>query len=613
MSVLSNNPGPFTKIELCPNIETIGILVSGQNLPTSASLSYRPLGQEAWRAGHPLMRISDGRLAGSLFGLQEQTEYQLRVSAGSSEIQAQATTQPEALEFMPTKILHVNARAAAGGTGAENAPFRSIQEALNQAEPGTQVLVADGIYSEALTFPRSGLPGQWIQVRAAGNVAVLDSAEWLDPKAWKADGNKIWFNKLGRPLTYLARNRIRFYHYETLSGLRQSRGWGGVSIPEGWFYDPRSGRLYIRSLSDPGKQTWQAPRLNHAFSISGRDWIWIEGFEIRFYGASAGGCGIAATNASHLVIRKNKIHNLQLGIFVNWNGSPGQGNDTRIEENEIFDPPVNEWPWAAVKGSSMEGSGIVLRGHIGAIVRKNEVHHYFNGIYTGSSAALQNPEVALDADIYQNYIHHISDDGLEPEGTCINQRFRSNVLDRVLVGISIAPVTRGPVWALRNIISNFSGTSFKWARDTSGIVLLYHNTCWTNAANISAMSLITPIRNTLLRNNIFQANGYACESNRSGSVNNSWNYNNWYSTRPANSFVFKWENLNYRSLALLCAAIGMECNGHGNPPGLVNPADGDFRLAAGSPNIDRGIPIAGINDDFRGRAPDIGAVEFTPE
>ena len=43
----------------------------------------------------------------------------------------------------------------------------------------------------------------------------------------------------------------------------------------------------------------------------------------------------------------------------------------------------------------MEGTGIIVRGHIGAIVRDNNVHNFFNGIYTGSSGALENPSLHL--------------------------------------------------------------------------------------------------------------------------------------------------------------------------------------------------------------------------
>ena len=119
---------------------------------------------------------------------------------------------------------------------------------------------------------------------------------------------------------------------------------------EGWYYDANSSRLYVRSLDDPARHDWQMPLLSHAFDINARDWLWIEGFEMRFYGARYSGCGVCAQNASHLVVRKNKIHNLQLGIFTNWTGGEDRGNDTRIESNEIYDPLVNEFPWQATKG-----------------------------------------------------------------------------------------------------------------------------------------------------------------------------------------------------------------------------------------------------------------------
>ena len=50
--------------------------------------------------------------------------------------------------------------------------------------PGTQVLVADGTYREAVTFPASGTAGNWIQVKAEGNAAVLDSADRLSGNIW---------------------------------------------------------------------------------------------------------------------------------------------------------------------------------------------------------------------------------------------------------------------------------------------------------------------------------------------------------------------------------------------------------------------------------------------
>jgi hypothetical protein len=604
----------LAQISFVANIETAGIYVSGDNLPETADLLYRSSAEADWRRGHPMTQIDDGRLVGSLFGLSASTKYFVKVTSGASEISGVVTTQPDELTFAPQTIIHVDDDASPGGDGSAAAPYQTIQEGVNHAVPGAQVLVADGIYREAVTFPASGTAGKWIQVKASGNGAILDGSESLAGKKWStlSGVKKVWFLKLNRPIAYLARDGKRFYNYDTLAGIKKSLGHGKVPMTEGWFYEASTGKLYVRSLDNPTNHSWQAPKLNHAFNVTGRDWVWIEGFEIRYYGVKTDGCGVCALNASHLVIRKNIIHNLQLGVYVNWTGTDAQGNDTRIELNEIYDPPVNEWPWGAVKGSTMEGTGIVLRGHIGAILRGNHIHNFFNGIYTGSSAAsaIENPNVAFDADIYENNIHHISDDGLEPEGTCVNHRFRDNKVDVMLVGVSIAPVTQGPAWVLRNLFTNFSSTSIKWSEHSDGIVLIYHNTSWTNAAGVNAMSMIQPVHNTVMRNNIFQGNGYAIEEPFTGSTGHDWNYDNWYTTRGAAGPHFKWENIVYQTLSQFCAATGLECNGHENAPGLVNPSGGDFRLLATSPNIDRGALIYGINNIFNGAGPDIGAYEY---
>lgn len=601
-----------SQLKFYPNIETIGITVSGDNLPARAQLMYRQSGETSWRPGHPLVRIDDGRLVGSLFGLLPATSYEIKVLDGVAEMSGSVTTQPDELLFTPSLILHVNDDAPPGGDGSVAAPFQAIQEGVDHAGPGTQVLVADGVYHEAVSFPASGTPANWIQIKAEGSGAILDGSEELRGEIWspyRLTGN-IWFARVGSSLQYLARDQERFYQYQDRTGLMQGRGHNGVPMAEGWYYESSTRRLYVRSLDDPSIHTWHLPRLNHAFYVNGRDWLWIEGFEMRFYGGGANGCGVCTLNASHVVIRKNKIHNMQLAVFINWTGGEDRSNDTRVEYNEIYDPTAGEWPWRAVKGTTMEGTGIIVRGHIGAIVRGNQVHDFFNGIYTGSSGALENPDVAFDADIYNNYIHHISDDGLEPEGACVNHRFRNNVVDSMLVGVSLAPVTQGPTWVLRSSFTNFTGPSIKWDRNSDGLLLIYHNTSWTNTNSPGAMQLISPVHNTVMRNNIFRSNEYAFEETPTGSTNNDWNHNNWHTTRGPGLPHFKWEDVDYYTIAELCAATGLECNGHEDFPGLADPVGGDFTLMPSSLNIDRGVLIPGINDGFLGAAPDIGAYEF---
>jgi hypothetical protein len=125
------------------------------------------------------------------------------------------------------------------------------------------------------------------------------------------------------------------------------------------------------------------------------------------------------------------------------------------------------------------------------------------------------------------------------------------------------------------------------------------------------MSMITPVHNTVMRNNIFQGKRYAFEEAFIGSTGQDWNNNNWYT--PSSGPHFKWENRNYNTIQQLCTATGLECRGYEDIPGLMDSAAGDFSLSPSSCNIDRGLLIPGINDDFKGSAPDVGAYEFALE
>ena len=299
---------------------------------------------------------------------------------------------------------------------------------------------------------------------------------------------------------------------------------------------------------------------------------------------------------------------MQLGIFTNWTGGADQGNDTRIENNEIYDLAYAKWPWAAVKASSMEGTAIVVRGHIGAIVRGNNLHDIFNGVFTGSSGDLHNNELVFDADIYNNRINHIGDDALEPEGTSINQRFRNNTVDSIFSGMSLAPITVGPVWVLRNTFTNYTAKAYKWDGNPGGIVLIYHNTSWTGATDIRTMDVISPIHNVISRNNIFQGKGLGLVEQAKGSSGIDMNNDDWYIVRAAPHF--QWENLPYKNLAALCTGAGLECNGVEKNPLLASPTIGIFTLLSSSPAIDKGVLLPGINDNFTGNAPDLGAFEF---
>ena len=245
-SSLVSNPNPqllstvFSKMDLYANIETIGVVVNGTSLPKTAELLYRKDGETDWHSGHPLMRIDNGRLAGSLFGLSPATTYNIKVLDGATEISGSVTTQPDELQFTPTIVLYVDDDASAGGDGSKSKPFKTIQEGVNHATAGTQVLVADGVYREAVSFPASGAAGNWIQVKAQGSGAILDGSQTLSGNIWTSYKKDVWFTRITPTIKYLARDGQRYYMYDNLTGLVDGRGHNRVLMNEGWYIAPNT-------------------------------------------------------------------------------------------------------------------------------------------------------------------------------------------------------------------------------------------------------------------------------------------------------------------------------------------------------------------------------------
>jgi hypothetical protein len=214
----------------------------------------------------------------------------------------------------------------------------------------------------------------------------------------------------------------------------------------------------------------------------------------------------------------------------------------------------------------------------------------------------------------------MGDDGVSTDGRCSNLRLWDNRFYDVLIGISMAPVYDGPVYAIRNTIyrtgvgnNDYSGSSFKFnsGYSESGPIFMFHNTSDAWYPGNSGIHIKSPgsWKNIYSRNNIWSGTDYAINNNNAGQPLD-FDFDLLYTTME-NELVY-WGNgpdRHMRDLASFRNLTGQEPNGLSSAPGFSDPASGDYTLSSGSPLIDRGLIIPGINDDYAGRAPDIGAFE----
>ncbi|MBI2504338.1 MAG: hypothetical protein HYW07_14030 [Candidatus Latescibacteria bacterium] len=164
------------------------------NHNASATLEYRKEGQGEWQRGLELFRVDPAALpkdrplpagtwllVGSLFDLEEDTQYQLRVALadpeGGGEVRLlEQRTRGVPSAFAGGRQLHV-VPGAGGGSGTAEEPFRGLAAADSQAQPGDVFLVHAGVYAGTWILRSSGEPGRPIVWRGGVDGEAILNAQ----------------------------------------------------------------------------------------------------------------------------------------------------------------------------------------------------------------------------------------------------------------------------------------------------------------------------------------------------------------------------------------------------------------------------------------------------
>jgi len=163
--------------------------------------------------------------------------------------------------------------------------------------------------------------------------------------------------------------------------------------------------------------------------------------------------------------------------------------------------------------------------------------------------------------------------------------------------------------------NTYTGSPFKFNSSgygKSGSMYLFHNTCDAGYSGNNGLYIKSGGSGDegwdliYSRNNIFSGTDYALNNYHTSQLldmdfDNLWN----------NSIkeLVRWDSLRLATLDDYQSHTGQEVNGISSDPGFGNPDKGDYSLISGSSSIDRGEVVTGINNDYNGSAPDLGAFE----
>ena len=207
----------------------------------------------------------------------------------------------------------------------------------------------------------------------------------------------------------------------------------------------------------------------------------------------------------------------------------------------------------------------------------------------------------------------------------MNARIFRNRLDGAQNQFTVAPAMPGPYFFVRNVATgeygeaavkmNTSGNSDTPSRN----IFFYHNT-FAREGRGHMINLWygddvaghnVPIQNINFSNNIFwsQDGGLLTHVSNRGETHPNFDYNLWKTTADTDP-KFQWgtsdNTQNYSTFSEFQQGSGQEANGLYGDPQIGS----SFRPQMGSPVIDQGTVLPGINDGYDGSAPDMGAFEY---
>jgi hypothetical protein len=613
------------EISWTPTFENIGVeVVFPSATPENAMIDVEVRAMAtgaAFRRAHPLSRIGSTRFAGSLFGLPSGAVYTVRLNSKEMGFtrEFRVHTRSDSFAEALAATLHVSpVNGHDANSGTVELPLATLRRALSLATPGTKIVLHGGFYREGdLVVWNSGNAGAPILIEnAPGETPILDGTDIGFSPEWELfDGDhQVYRTACAAQPDNAYLDGEHLFRYVELADLL-ARRW---SQPAGFYVDGT--HLYARFPMEaaPDGHEVTIPRFTTALSFEGSSHWQIRGVRFQYYGFGTFHRGVYLDGADHVLIDQCEFRNNVVGV-----GLKRAADFNTVQNCRFSDAPMATWNWHAVKsgGVAYEGGGVVVYSsnepNRGNVIRDNRFENMFDGASLYSSS-LTGP--TRDLDFYGNTVSNVVDDAVETDGGGINGRIYRNTFEHFLTGISVAPAFLGPTYITRNILrgwrstAEFTGYPIKLNVTTSfqtQFVYLYHNTCYTDVPGQNGFLFKNYSNwvNVVSRNNIYVGTDYALESQSSPNPVD-FNFDNLTSTH-ASRFV-RWLGVGYSTLNAFSEAVGQEKRGFSVDPLFSDAVGGDFSLRAESPLVDAALRIPGVNDDFVGAGPDVGAVERSP-
>ncbi|MCC6537466.1 MAG: hypothetical protein IT162_07960 [Bryobacterales bacterium] len=580
------------------------------NRNATVEVEYRQTGDAAWKKALPLVRIGGENIyrrrenldytvpdgfAGSILNLQPGTEYECKFAmrdpdgaSGTTTQQVKVRTRTEPMPYQGGRTLHVYAPDYQGPKQEPN--FTSLMHAYYGA----------GLGDWSVVWERRAQPGDTILMHQGLYKSIR--TDYVDPMMAPFDG-----------ITHL-----------TLKGTPEKP-------------------ITIKAAGD-GEVVFEGAGGHRVLDVQASRYHIIDGITFRnadvaiFAGAKEVGGAVG------LAVKNCRFENVGFGVWTEYAGS----SDFYIADNLFLGREDRfrligwtgfMWGYVGPYGSHELKSYYAVKIYgPGHVVAHNSIAYFHDAIAISTyGTPEQDPERRASAiDIYGNDMHVFNDDFVETDGGVHNIRvFNNRGVNAAMGGYSSQPVFGGPAYFYRNILYHTpGGVSFKFSAKPAGL-FVFNNTL------IAENTSRDPSANVHWKNNLFlgrdmPGRGIMTWANATDAYSTDYNgyrpnrgvtsQYSWLGPKPGQRLYepAKEEWKSFATLAEFRAATGHEQHGlevdfdifenlrapdHTKRHAVYHAMDLNFKLKPGSKAVDAGMVIPTVNEDFTGRAPDLGAIE----
>jgi len=464
--------------------------------------------------------------------------------------------------------------------------WKTINKVNNSSfNPGDSILFKRGeIWMEQLIVPSSGSSGNPITFGAfgSGDKPIISGADLVT--TWWDEGGNVWCAII------VTEPKIVFF--DGIKGSKQTT-IGNVDSTRDWHWS--SNVLYVYYTEDPdGAVEIEASQRNRCIEINGKDYITVDGLELKHNNHAYGVLYVADT--SYIIIQNCVLHDVYYrAVYIKGATSHNNTLDSCTIYNHLG---PNDTPMVQILTSdsntisnntihtfsTAKGNGISLYDADSNIVENNTIYSVPTGLYGNPTS---------DSNIIRyNQIYDITYGNAIAFATgCDNNEIYYNLIWDTVNGITI-----------RGVTTVCDGT------------LIYNNVIYSTTD--ASIQFTNDNTNAIVKNNIVDMAGagkvlHVSAGSASGVTSD---YNVW---RNTSGTLVSWDGDDYTlaQFATYQAAKSQDASSLTSDPLMVDPANDDFILQSSSLCINVGTDIS-LTQDYAGNAVpygwavDIGAYEY---